>query len=96
MSEMKVVDLEKLNKNGKVALHFFEKENVLILAHYTDFFYKQDSKEKKNYKEVQRSGSSFSKPSEIRSSPPPKPLSNRRRAPEPISTRWRPQRRAYF
>ena len=44
---MKVVDLEKLNKNGKVALHFFEKENVLILAHYTSPFTNRTLKKRK-------------------------------------------------
>jgi hypothetical protein len=59
------------------------------------FVYKQDPKEKENYKEVQNSCSSSLKPSAIRSSPSSKPLPNHRWAPKSNSTKWRPQRRAY-
>jgi hypothetical protein len=75
---------------------FFLEERFIDLNALHQSFHKLDSKEKENYKEAQNSCSSSSKPSEIRSSPPPNPLPDRRRAPEPISTRWRLQTRAYF
>ena len=52
----------------------FLEEKCIDLSVLHRLFYKQDPKEKKNYKKVQSSCSSSSKPSEIRSSLPPKPL----------------------
>jgi hypothetical protein len=88
--------LKTISKIGQnFAFTFSKKENASIVSALHRFFYKQDLK-KENYKEVLNSCSPSSKPSEIRSSPSSNPLLNRRQAPEPISKRWRTQRRAYF
>jgi hypothetical protein len=73
---------------------FSKKENALILEHYTNPFktrLQRKGKLQRNLKLM------FIFLEAIRDLLPlPKPLPNRRRAPEPISTRWRPHRRAYF
>ena len=68
----------------------------MILAHYAGSFTNRTPKKRIITKKYKTPVHPPRKPSEIRSSPPPNPLPNRRRTPEPISTRWRPQRRTYF
>jgi hypothetical protein len=66
----------------------------LILGHYTGLFTNKTRNKRKITKKFKLLFISL-EASVIRSLPLSKPFPNRRRAPEPNSTKWRPQRRAY-